>query len=346
MGTETRQPGLNASPVFVVGGPRSGTTLMAKILDRHQQVFSPGESHYFEDIWARRKEIGDLQDQAALSLAVARLLTLFGRYNFPQTQSMVDAVVDKETLVEQTRALGEDYGALYYAFMSSLAGNVGKTRFCDDTPKHLYYLHTVLSFFPNAKVIGCMRDPRDFLCSYKNYWMKKTVAQERKRLKTLYNPVITSLLWRSSSNSLLKHVNQCCRGKVLLVQYEELVQDPPEQVGRVCRFLGLDYSDELIGVETHNSSFEPSSSGIFTTSVGRWRTYLSPEEIWWAQTLGKDNMRLLGYEMEAVSPSKRALLLLLMKTPLALAKALYVNTRRRGPLFGYMLRRLSTLLSG
>ena len=305
-------------------------------------MFSPGESHYFEDIWARRREIGNLEDPAELSLAADRVLTLFGRFSFPRTQSMVNAVVDKEALVEHTRALGGGHSALYYAFMSSLAESAGKTRFCDDTPKHLYYLHTIFSFFPDAQVIGCTRDPRDFLCSYKNYWKTMTLARERKRIEALYNPVITSLLWRSSSNALLKHVNQCCRSKMLLVQYEKLVQDPPEEVGRVCRFLGLDYSDNLIQIETHNSSFEPSSTGIFTTSVGRWRTCLRPEEIWWVQTLGRENLRALGYEAETVNPSKRALALTLMTAPLTLVKAIYVNTRRRGPLLEYVLRRLST----
>ena len=343
MDTQPSQTVSNASPIFVVGAPRTGTTLVGRILGRHRAIFSPGESHYFEDIWTRRREWGKLEKDADISAVVPRVLTLFGRFAFPGSQGRVNAVITGQALISRTRTLGGGYRALYLAFMSMLAESEGKTRFCDDTPKHLYYLHTIFDLFPNAKVIGTVRDPRDFLCSYKNYW-RATPPGERARVKALYHPVITSLLWRSSSNLLLKHARQCCQGRVLLVPYERLVEQPKEEVSRICDFLAIDYSDELIQVETHNSSFEKSSTGVFTTSVGRWRTCLGVEETWCAQTLTMKNMLALGYEIETVNPSKKALLLSLMTAPLAFVRALRVNTHRRGPLLGYVLRRLPTLL--
>ena len=343
MGTQPYQAVSNASPIFIVGAPRTGTTLVARILGRHRDIFSPGESHYFEDIWTRRRGWGKLEDDADISAIVPRVLTLFGRFAFPGSQDRVNAVITDKALISRTRTLGGGYGALYLAFMGMLAESEGKTRFCDDTPKHLYYLHTIFDLFPNAQVIGTVRDPRDFLCSYKNYW-KATPSGESARVKALYHPVITSLLWRSSSNLLLKHAHQCCQGRVLLVPYERLVEQPQEEVGRICDFLGIDYSDGLIQVQTHNSSFEKSSTGVFTTSVGRWRTCLGAEETWYAQTLTRDNMLALGYELETVNPSKKALFLSLMTTPLAFVDALRVNAHKRGPLLGYVFRRLPTLL--
>lgn len=327
-------------PIFVVGAPRSGTTLVAKILGRHPDVLAPGETHYFEDVWARRKELGGLERADELSVAAERLLTSFGRFNQPG-QEMVDAVVAKGALVERALALGGGYGALYYAFMNILVDSMGSLHFCDDTPRHLFYLHTVFDLFPQARVIGCVRDPRDFLCSYKNFWK---AASESARMKALYHPVITSLLWRSSSNLLLKHTSQCFSDQMIWVRYETLVEHPQGEVSRICDFLRIDYSDKMIHVETHNSSFEQSSSGIFTTSVGRWRTCLGAEEIWWAQTLAKDNMSAFDYETRPVSPSKRALFRTCMTAPLALTRALQVNAHRQGPLVGYVWRRLTTLL--
>ena len=62
---------LDAAPIFVLGMPRSGTTLTAKILGRHQKIFAlaPGETHYFHDVWSRRRELDDLQDDKNLSEA-------------------------------------------------------------------------------------------------------------------------------------------------------------------------------------------------------------------------------------------------------------------------------------
>jgi hypothetical protein len=329
-------------PIFIVGSARSGTTLTAKILGRHPDVFSPGETHYFEDIWTRRDTLGSLESEAELSCAADRLLTIFGRFNFPDTQVLVEAVIQREALIDRANNVGGGYGGLYSAFTQMLADSQGKLRICDDTPKHLYYLQTILDLFPKAKVIACVRDPRDFLSSYKNYWRRST---ESERIKALYHPVITSLLWRSSSNLLLKHINQNKSDRVTLVRYEDLVGSPDREVSRLCGFLELDYTDELIQVKAHNSSFEQSSSGIFTTSVGRWRTGLSPEETWWIQTLAKGNLLAFSYELEDVKPEVLSLLQTCATAPFALVRALRANSQKRGPLFEYLKRRLSATIS-
>jgi len=49
----------NTNPIFVVGTPRSGTILTAKILGRHSHIFMPGETHFFDDIYSRRIELGN-----------------------------------------------------------------------------------------------------------------------------------------------------------------------------------------------------------------------------------------------------------------------------------------------
>ena len=331
----------NRAPVFVVGAPRSGTTLVATILGRHNNIFAAGESHYFEDMWSRRHELGDLKSEDSITTAVDRMMTLFGRFNFPDTQSIVDRIIDRQALVAKVHQLGGGYGSLYYAFVSLLAESKGKTYFCDDTPKHLYYLHTIFDFFHEAKVIGCVRDPRDFLCSYKNYWRK---SEDSARVKALFHPVVTSLLWSSSSNLLLKHSNGSYHDRILLIQYEKLVEKPQIEVRRICDFLGVDYSDELTQVNVHNSSFEQASTGIFSNSIGRWHTCLSVEEAWWVQQLTKKYMNALSYAARPVVPSWRILLQDIVTAPFVFARALQANSEKRGPLPGYIWRRLLAIV--
>lgn len=332
------------TPMFVVGAPRSGTTLIANILARHPQIFAPapGETHYFHDIWTRRKVLGTLEDEMGLSQAADQLLTIFDRWDNPKAQKIVNTTITKDALLNRAHSLGKGYGALYYAFTSILAESVGKKYYCDDTPKHLFYLHTIFDHFPHAKVIGCMRDPRDFLASYKHYWRK---VLDSSRIKELYHPMITSLLWQGSSNILLSHSNKCCRDRLIIVRYESLVQQPKAEVDRICHFLGFECSDNMLSIESHNSSFEdPTSHGIFTTSMGRWETVLSPEEIWCVQTLNRGNMRALHYEPKAVNPSKKDLLFTFLGTPVAFAKAIKANSAKTGPLVQYVLRRLISLI--
>ena len=113
----------------------------------------------------------------------------------------------------------------------------------------------------------------------------------------------------------------------------------------ICDFLGIDYSDDLLHLDNHNSSFEGSAPGIFTTSVGRWRQALSPEAVWWAQKLGNDNMLRLDYEPAPCRPNYARLILDIITLPSTLLRALRANRQHRGPTLQYLRRRLSGLFS-
>lgn len=328
------------SPIFVVGAPRSGTTLTATILGQHPDIYSPGETHYFEDVWSRRASFGDLVDERSLSRVAGRLMTLFGRFSFPETQMLVDTIMDEKALVERASSLGGGYGAMYIAFTSFLIETSGKRRICDDTPKHLYYLPAIFSLFPSSKAVVCIRDPRDFLCSYKNYWRR---SAEPDRLRLLYHPIITSLLWRSSANVALRYASEFGQEKVLILRYEQLVNSPSNEVRRLCDFLGIDYSDRLTDVEANNSSFSDVSEGVFTTSVGRWRSELGTEELWWIQKLAAKQMTYCGYDAASASPSVWVLLNNSVTAPIALIRALRANRMKTGPTLSYVWRRISAL---
>lgn len=330
-------------PVFVVGAPRSGTTLTARILDLHPEIYSPGESHFFEDVWSRRDEIGSLQLPAARSAAVERMTSLFGRFNFPETQNLVDQLLEQGQL-QQELAQCDDYRSLYTVMLGRLTQLQGKLRFCDDTPKHLYHLTDILHLFPQAKIIVSIRDPRDFLCSYKNYWRR---SRDSARVKALYHPIITSLLWRSSVALALKSLKQYSSEQIYLLTYEQLVENPEQQIQQLCSFLEIVYSPKLLQVAAQNSSFGEDgvqSPGIFRTSIGRWRACLDPVEIWWAQTLTGALMKELRYESEDVPLQPLQIIAVLLAMPLALLNALQANAHKRGPLLQYLSKRFLSLL--
>lgn len=327
-------------PIFIVGTPRAGTTLVSRILGRHPALFSPGETHYFEDIWARRETLGDLETREELTIASERLMTVFGRFN-QLNQTLVDEHLSVEKLVNRALELGGGYDGLYSAFMGLLAETADKPRFCDDTPKHLFYLDTIFRLYPEARVIGCVRDPRDFLCSYKNFWRKSGHSD---RLKALYHPIVTALLWRSSANVMQQNALKKYPGRMIWVQYEALVNKPHEEVKRLCEFADLPYTSNLLEVESHNSSFDEGTSGIFSSSVGRWQTCLEDDEVWWAQRLTKQNMETFGYLRHTGNPSLVGRLKIMLTAPLGFIRALQANAEHRGPLIPYLWRRFLALM--
>ena len=85
-----------SEPVFVVGTPRSGTTLTAQILGRHSTLFIPGENHFFEDIyvrWSPRWSGATPQERSSM---VERLATIYGRYNQLEDQPRIDALLARD----------------------------------------------------------------------------------------------------------------------------------------------------------------------------------------------------------------------------------------------------------
>ena len=66
----------NTSPIFVIGAPRSGTTLTANILGRHPNIFMPGETHFFDDIYHRKSKLGNPSDEINREAIIKRLSKL------------------------------------------------------------------------------------------------------------------------------------------------------------------------------------------------------------------------------------------------------------------------------
>ena len=91
---------MTRDPIFVVGTPRSGTTLTARILGNHPAIFMPGETHFMEDIYARRNQLGDPADRIASDRVVERLRTLYGRFYERRDQQRIDDLFARREFVD------------------------------------------------------------------------------------------------------------------------------------------------------------------------------------------------------------------------------------------------------
>lgn len=330
-------------PIFVIGAPRCGTTLTAKILGRHSRIFMPGESHFFEDIYARRQVLGSLDSVTTKTEILDRLSTLYGRYNQNNDQARIDELFADAKIRQRLEASFMDYRSILNTFMAVQMQSTNKARWGNNTPKDLYHVSEIQSFYPNAKFIVCVRDARDFLLSYKGRW-KVTTAGHRHRLRELYHPVITSLLWKSSMRQVFTLSSKIPADNMMISRYEELVNDPEDGVRRMCAFIGESFESDMMNVRTHNSSAQGRSAGIFTTSVGRWRRKLSSEEAFIVQWLTKGELTRLGYQPETLSVNPVKLAAILASSPYAFYKALAANKDKRGPLVPYLAKRAAALL--
>jgi hypothetical protein len=334
----------HATPVFVVGPPRSGTTLLATILDNHPAVHRVGETHFFQEarIDATASGSGELSPRQ-LETALTTMYTASARHNRPDSQRWIEAEFGLNDLADRTLAYGGRLQDVYQAFIDLLSERAGGVKFViDDTPRHLFHLRALRRLLPNAYFVGCIRDPRDFLGSYKYAW-RRPHSLNPARMRFTYHPLVTSLLWRGSANLLSQELARPEDPKLILVPYEKLVDDPAKQMGLVMQSLGLEFFPGLLDVQSSNSSFGEPGQGIFAESVGRWHTSLDPEEAWICQAVLGKTMPVFGYVPDELHPNPARVAWKLITTPFALGRAVWVNRRRTGPIGRYLMARIAAL---
>jgi len=331
-------------PIFVIGTPRSGTTLTAKILGSHSSIFMPGETHYFSDIYSRQKEIGDLCEQKSRARLWEKLINLYAKFNEPADQGRIDRLLKNGEFVRSLRGATCDYGETFKVFMCLQMEFSEKKRWGNNVPKDIFHVSEIRAIFPDAKFILCVRDVRDFLGSYKSKW-KATSEENVDRIKKLYHPAVTSYLWKASMRLLPILKKDLGDESLFILPYEKLVADPEVEIKKVCDFLGEMFESEMLNVAFSNSSGVASEKGVYSSSVGAWQSRLSPEECWIAQRVAKKEMIKLGYELKKIKPGQVNLWLLILSAPFALWRGLAANKKNTGPVIPYLFKRLRSLIS-
>jgi Sulfotransferase domain len=138
--------------------------------------------------------------------------------------------------------------------------------------------------FGTVREIVIVRDPRDLLCSAKAFW--KLSSQQAQRL------VI-------ESSGRLQEIMQTADKDVMLVKYEDLVIEPERAMQSIADFVGIQRR-ESFGASPGNNFFnQHSTSGSPQSSVGRWQTDLSSEEIEFCHKRTQSYMEMFGYPLSA-----------------------------------------------
>jgi hypothetical protein len=229
-----------AAPIFVVGMPRTGTTLVERILSSHPLVASAGESQN-------------------LPLLVKRAAG---------TRS--NRVLDEATVAE---AASLDFSALGRDYVASTRPPGRKPRFVDKMPLNFLYLGYIHLALPNAKIVCLRRHPLDTCLS--NF--RQLFARDFSYYNYAYDLGDVGSYY-VLFDSLMRHWRETLPGKILEVEYERLVEDQEAQTRRLLEFCGLPWASECLDFHENRSPVATASAVQVRTpmnaaSVGRWRHY-------------------------------------------------------------------------
>ena len=228
----------DASPIFVLGQPRTGTTLIERIITAHSEVHSAGELQQF-------------------GLALRRL----GRYQNPKRFSA--------DLFEAARHLDpEKIAAVYLQTSGKMRGNT--PRFVDKLPQNYLMIPLILKALPNARIVHLVRDPMDacfasfkqlFADAYLHSYEQRETARHHARYRKLMR------VWRERFP-----------GRFFDISYEDTARNLEPNARALLDYLELPWEDACLDFHQQDSAVSTASAAqvrepAHTRSIGRWRRY-------------------------------------------------------------------------
>ncbi len=226
------------APVFIVGMPRSGTSLTEQILAMHPAVFGGGEREVLNRLV---RELQHPFGDAGLLLANPEVLT--------------PKVVDRigRTALRDLHALAPD-----------------ASRIIDKNPVNYLHLGLISRVFPGASILHCVRDPLDtcLSCFLHNLAGPHVFAGDLALMGR----------WFKAYKRTMEHWRAIPGVRIMDVTYEDMVADQEGVTRRMVDFLGLDWRQEMLrfhtsGRPTLTPSVDQVRRPMYSTSVGRWRNY-------------------------------------------------------------------------
>ncbi len=232
----------NTDPVFVVGFPRSGTTLLEQLLDAHPALVSFDEQPFLQHI--------------------VRRLTVDGDQVLKRIQDLT-----QQQWLEQRKQ--------YFDEVALVAPEHESQRIVDKNPLNMVRLPTLQNFFPNAQVILAIRHPCDVVLScYMQHFRAPAFALTFETLESsaqMYDRIFSHWYQRIETLKL----------PVLEWKYEDLVADTEGRSRKLFEFLNLPWHDELLAFTERAKSKGAIKTPSYTQvveqvnarSVGRWQAY-------------------------------------------------------------------------
>ena len=305
-------------PVFVLGCPRSGTTLLTLMLSSHSRIAIPPETRFLLPVFRRARSFGDLgatANRRRLARSVVR------RRGTKFAHLGLDPERVKKAVVAGPPTLGSALAAPYRLY----ADDRGKVRWGDKRPGYVRNVGVIRALFPDAQIVHLVRDPRDCVGSLKRmrWWRHGTVGA-----------VAT---WVQAVDSARAAHRRLPAGTFHELRYEDLVADPRGELERLCAFLGEEFEEAMLSPQAEAARLPERQRGrwhretqreVGGQRVGRYAEVLDAEEVALVERVAGTRMRRLGYDVEGRPSVPPRLLLRYARTIARLRLQTAVTARR------------------
>jgi hypothetical protein len=291
-GTKTPQQS-DVRPVFVVGNPRSGTTLVQQILSAHTEFWTAPETHIFDYVMRAAP------DAATKAISAEKLNTLLKRLEKRSRLTLAEHV-HQEMIAQANNGTLTGPRFVELVMRSFKTAGDPATRWVEKTPQHLLHLDKIWQYFPDAPVINIVRDPRDVVSSpsrFRKYapGLARTIA-------------VVNIAWRW--NRFIERASSHTGDpRFLSIRYEDLVNDPERILEQLAAHAGTEkdssaihrFNNQFAQVTLTNPSVVNKSFNSADELVDRrgiWKKRLTEQEAKIIETICGPLMERHGYRKE------------------------------------------------
>ncbi|QRN83283.1 sulfotransferase [Chloroflexota bacterium] len=298
--------GREPTPIFICGHPKAGTSLLTSLLDGHpEMVVYPEETLFFRRFLPA---IGGKSISEKLALADELLIHIFQwnqeeppehQKDYPDRDySDIDFDKVHQTLAELIPS-GEASDKVFLEAALQAFGQVSgslitETHYwVEKTPYNEFYADKIFEWWPGAKCVHVIRDPRDNFISYK---LKQPD----------WNAKIFAWNWVRSTRAGLANQAKYGGDRYFLIQFEELLRNPEYETRRLAEFLGLDWDESLLQPTRvgdswrGNSMFDDKFQAISMDPIDRWKDLISTFDLAIVQAIADRAMTAVGYELAEI----------------------------------------------
>ena len=204
--------------IFIIGMPRSGTSLVEQILSSHKNVYGGGELPFLSNI-IKNKYFSDFEN---INLNKNKKVDLF-------ISSSLEEYLKKTTILDNTN-----------------------NDFTDKSPLNFKYVGFIKNIFQNSRIINCKRNPTDIAWSnYKNFFPDTLPFS---------NDLVDLANYYNLYENYMKYWKKDFKDDVYDIQYENLVNQPREEIKKLLEFCNLDWDESCMHHENNRRSIKTASA--------------------------------------------------------------------------------------
>jgi hypothetical protein len=271
-------------PIFVVGCPRSGTTMLSLMIHAHPRLAMPPESRFLIKTWRKREKYGDLstpQQRMALAKSCVRTGSKVRDLGLDPDETL-------KAILEAPPTLGSAFGTVFKLF----ADKHGAARWGDKRPAYYQEVDVLLRLFPDAQIVHIVRDGRANVASLKKmpWWP--------------YDSVGSMASWSQAEFCSQRNAKRLPKDVFHVIRYESLVADPEPVLRELCAFLEEDFvpamlePSEVRDVVPEKKTWHVAlNQSVNTDRVESWRKGLEPWELGLMETVLRRKLRRWGYQL-------------------------------------------------